>query len=129
MDHTTGMFGDRIRRDVGTPARGIKSFALVAAGVFLLATASPALAKTTIKILSPTNGSTVSQNVSVKYAYHKEGRANHVHVFVDGNFLKATKADPINLNLEKGHHTIMLRAASAHHDLLNARASVDVDVK
>ena len=98
-------------------------------GALLLLPVTPALAKTTIKILSPENGATVPQKVVVKYAYHKEGRANHVHVFVDGNFLEATHEDPVTLNLPSGHHTIMLRAASRHHDLLKARASVDVDVK
>lgn len=101
----------------------------LAAGLLLLAQTSPATAKTTIKILSPKNGATVSQRVSVKYAYHKEGRANHVHVFVDGNFTKATSDDPVVLTLDKGHHTILIRAASRHHDLLNATASVDVTVK
>ena len=98
-------------------------------GALLLLPVTPALAKTTIKILSPENGATVPQNVVVKYAYHKEGRANHVHVFVDGNFLEATHEDPVTLNLPSGHHTIMLRAASRHHDLLKAQASVEVDVK
>ncbi len=102
--------------------------ALVAASVILFA-AGPAFAKTTIKIVSPKNGEEVSQSVSVKYDYHKEGRANHVHVFVDGNFLEATHDDPIVLKLEQGKHTIMLRAASRHHNLLKARASVDVTVK
>ncbi len=95
----------------------------------LLLPVSPAFAKTTIKILSPKNGATVSGKVRVKYAYHKEGRANHVHIFVDGNFLEATHDDPVTLKLPSGHHTIMLRAASRHHDLLKARASVGVDVK
>ncbi len=99
------------------------------AGSLILLPLSTALAETTIKILSPKNGETVSQKVRVKYAYHKEGRANHVHIFVDGNFLEATHDDPVTLNLPSGHHTIMLRAASRHHDLLKARASVDVDVK
>ena len=101
----------------------------MAATLLLLGLTSPAIAKTSIKILSPKNGATVSQRVSVKYDYHKEGRANHVHVFVDGNFTKATSADPVVLTLDKGHHTILIRAASRHHDLLNATASVDVTVK
>ena len=98
-------------------------------GALLLLPLSPALAETTIRILSPKNGATVPGKVTVKYAYHKEGRANHVHIFVDGNFLEATHDDPVTLDLPSGHHTILLRAASRHHDLLKARASVDVDVK
>lgn len=98
-------------------------------GAFVLFSSGAAWSKTTIKIVSPKNGAEVSKHFSVKYTYHKEGRANHVHVFVDGNFLEATHKDPIPLTLETGHHTILLRAASAHHNLLKARASVDVTVK
>ncbi len=118
----------RDRKDIASHRlKELTTAALTAA--LLLLPVSPALAKTTIKILSPKNGATVSPKVRVKYAYHKEGRANHVHIFVDGNFLEATHDDPVTLNLPSGHHTIMLRAASRHHDLLKARASVDVDVK
>lgn len=99
------------------------------AGAVVLFSSGGVLAETTLKIVSPKNGAEVSKNVSVKYAYHKEGRADHVHVFVDGNFLEATHKDPVPLTLEAGHHTILLRAASAHHNLLKARASVDVTVK
>jgi hypothetical protein len=103
--------------------------AVLLTGAVVLIPGESAWAKTTIKILSPENGAVVSQKVSVNYAYHKEGRADHVHVFVDGNFLKATHKDPVTLTLDKGQHTIMIRAASAHHNLLRARASVDVTVK
>ena len=116
------------RKDIASHRLKELTTAALAAALLLLPV-SPALAKTTIKILSPKNGATVSSKVRVKYAYHKEGRANHVHIFVDGNFLEATHNDPVTLNLPSGHHTIMLRAASRHHDLLKARASVDVDVK
>ena len=116
------------RKDIASSRLKDLTTAALAAALLLLPV-SPALAKTTIKILSPKNGATVSSKVRVKYAYHKEGRANHVHIFVDGNFLEATHNDPVTLNLPSGHHTIMLRAASRHHDLLKARASVDVDVK
>ena len=103
--------------------------AVLLTGAVVLIPGGSAWASTTIEILSPKNGAVVSQKVPVKYAYHKEGRADHVHVFVDGNFLMATHKDPVTLTLDKGQHTIMIRAASAHHNLLKARASVDVTVK
>ncbi len=103
--------------------------AVLMTGAVVLIPGGSAWASTTIEILSPKNGAVVSQKVPVKYAYHKEGRADHVHVFVDGNFLMATHKDPVTLTLDKGQHTIMIRAASAHHNLLKARASVDVTVK
>lgn len=103
--------------------------AVLLTGAVILIPGGSAWASTTIEILSPKNGAVVSQKVPVKYAYHKEGRADHVHVFVDGNFLMATHKDPVTLTLDKGQHTIMIRAASAHHNLLKARASVDVTVK
>jgi hypothetical protein len=98
-------------------------------GAILLFPSEVTWAKTTIKIVSPKNGFLVADHVPVKYTYHKEGRANHIHIFVDGNFLKATHDNPVTLTLPSGHHTIMLRAASVHHNLLNARDSVNVDVK
>ncbi len=129
MIHEKGMFMKASARKPLSSFFSNRLTMAALAGSILLLPVSPAFAKTTIKILSPKNGATVSGKVRVKYAYHKEGRANHVHIFVDGNFLEATHDDPVTLKLPSGHHTIMLRAASRHHDLLKARASVGVDVK
>lgn len=99
------------------------------AGPMAFYPAETAMAATTIKILAPKSGAEVSRHVTVKYAYHREGKANHIHIFIDGNFLKVSHHSPANLTLEKGHHTIMLQAATKHHDLLDTKVSVDVTVK
>lgn len=102
--------------------------ALLAVGLILVPIA-PALADTTITILSPKENATVENPVTVAYKYHKEGRANHIHVMIDGQFLKVSHHSPITMKLPSGKHTILLQAASAHHDLLDATATVKVLVK
>lgn len=98
-------------------------------GAIMLFLSGVAWAKTTIKIVSPKNGALVGGHVSLEYTYHKERRPTHIHIFVDGNFLKATHDNPVTLTLPPGHHIIMLRAASAHHNLLKTMDSVNINVK
>ena len=95
----------------------------------LLIPSLPAMAATTITILSPAPDAIVHNPVVVKYKYHKEGRANHIHVMVDGQFLKVTHQSPVTMKLPAGKHTILLQAATKHHNLLDASAKVDVQVK
>ena len=99
------------------------------AGLLLLLPTLPAMAATTITILSPAADATVQNPVVVKYKYHKEGRANHIHVMVDGQFLKVSHRSPVSMKLPAGKHTILLQAATKHHNLLDASAKVDVRVK
>ena len=98
------------------------------AGLLLLPTL-PVMAATTITILSPAPNAAVHNPVVVKYKYHKEGRANHIHVMVDGQFLKVSHESPVTMKLPPGKHTILLQAATKHHNLLDASAKVDVRVK
>ncbi len=98
-------------------------------GASVLVFCGAAWEKPVVEIISPKNGAVVGKHVMVKYAFHHEWRADHVHVFVDGNFLKSTHQNPLALTLGKGVHTIMLRAATVHHNLLKARGSIDVTVK
>lgn len=109
-----------------SPSRWFASTLL--AGSLLLSTL-PAWADTTIKILSPKEDASVQSPVTVQYRYHKEGKANHIHVMVDGQFLKVSHKSPVKVTLPSGKHTILLQAATAHHDLLDATAKVDVLVK
>ena len=109
-----------------SPSRWVASTLL--AGSLLLSTI-PAWADTTIKILSPKEDASVQSPVTVQYRYHKEGKANHIHVMVDGQFLMVSRKSPLKLTLPAGKHTILLQAATAHHDLLDATAKVDVLVK
>ena len=95
----------------------------------LLFSTLPALADTTVKILSPSEDASVQSPVTVKYRYHKEGRANHIHVIVDGQFMKVSHKSPVKITLPSGKHTILLQAATSHHNLLDASDKVDVQVK
>jgi len=108
------------------PARLVTRLMMVAT-LFLLSGAT--WKKAAIEIMSPENGAVVAAHVPVKYAFHHEWRADHVHVFVDGKFIMETHKNPFMLTLDKGPHTIMLRASTSHHNLLKIRASVDVTVK
>lgn len=101
---------------------------LLTVGLLLMPIA-PAFADTTITILSPAPKATVENPVTVAYKYHKEGRANHIHVMIDGQFLKVSHHSPVTMKLPAGPHTILLQAASRHHDLLDATAKVKVRVK
>ena len=103
-------------------------FFRVVMGATVLALSGAAWEKPEVEILSPKNGAVVGKHILVKYAFHHEWRADHVHVFVDGNFLMSTHQNPLTLTLGKGVHTIMLRAATVHHNLLKAKGSVSVTV-
>ncbi|MGC8529768.1 MAG: hypothetical protein ACP5OP_06170 [Leptospirillia bacterium] len=98
------------------------------AGLLLLP-ALPAIAATTITIVSPAPDAQVQSPVVVKYKYHKEGRANHIHVIVDGQFRMVSHKSPVTMKLPAGKHTILLQAATKHHNLLDASAKVNVEVK
>ena len=95
----------------------------------LLFPSIPAMADTTIKILSPKQGATVESPLTLTYKYHKEGRADHIHVIIDGQFIMVTHKSPVKITLPSGNHTILLQAATRHHNLLDATAKVDVSVK
>lgn len=114
---------DKVLRFAGA---GILAALLVGAASFLAA--GTAWAGTSVKILSPADGATVDSPVSVTFAFHPEGKANHVHVIVDGDFIMKTTKSPVTVTLDKGPHTIMLRAATVHHHLLKAKSTIHVTV-
>lgn len=131
---TDGEFSKRTKKSFAsvtcTPGRQMCRFLRsLTIGFAVLVSSGAAWEKPVVEIVSPKNGTTVGKHVVVKYAFHHEWRADHVHVFVDGNFLMSTHQNPFRLTLEKGVHTIMLRAATVHHNLIKARGSVDVTVK
>ncbi|MDA8059252.1 MAG: hypothetical protein M0Z37_02740 [Nitrospiraceae bacterium] len=117
------------RREPQGAVRMNRWFNRIMIGASVLVLSGAAWEKPVVEIIAPKNGGVVGKHVLVKYAFHHEWRADHVHIFVDGNFLMSTHKNPFTLTLEKGVHTIMLQAATVHHNLLKARGSVDVTVK
>lgn len=85
--------------------------------------------KTSVKITSPKSGAVVHDPFMIRYIYHKGPRANHVHVYVDGTLLKPTHDNPIRMDIPKGKHVIVLKAATRHHHLLGPKSRVTVTVQ
>lgn len=85
--------------------------------------------ETSVKITSPKNGATVKSPFDLKYIYHKGPRANHVHVYVDGDLYKPTHDNPVSMDLPSGKHVITVKAASKHHHILGPKDSITVTVQ
>ncbi len=115
---------------VGTKARlaiaAIVTSAFLASPVML---PSASAAETSLKIVSPKSGATVKSPFDLKYIYHKGPRANHVHVYVDGDLYKPTHDNPVSMDLPAGKHLIVIKAATRHHHLLGPKAQVTVTVQ
>jgi hypothetical protein len=93
--------------------------------------ATPVLAadKTSVKITSPKNGSTVHSPVMIHYVLHKGPKGDHVHLFIDGQFSEPTHENPIKVSLPKGKHTLTLKAVTAGHKILGPQSKVTVNVE
>jgi hypothetical protein len=100
--------------------------AILAAPAFIPAASAD---ETSVKITSPKNGDTVKSPFDLKYTYHKGPRANHVHVYVDGDLYKPTHDDPVSMDLPSGKHVITVKAASKHHHILGPKDSITVNVQ
>ncbi len=85
--------------------------------------------KTSVKITSPKSGAVVHDPFMLRYIYHKGPRANHVHVYVDGTLYKPTHDNPVRMDIPKGKHVIVVKAATRHHHLLGPKSQVTVTVK
>lgn len=111
--------------------RFITSSVAALAGVILLSTAVWA-ADPSVKIGSPKNGATVKgPNVTVKFTFVKGGEADHVHLLVDGEFVKPIKGgDTVEAkDLKPGMHEITIQASKANHELIDVKDTVKVKVE
>src|SRR5574341_829145 len=85
----------------------------------------------TVTIVSPKPSAAVGSDVTVTWTQEKAGRADHVHVFVDGGQMKpvTTGTSTVMKGLSKGTHEITVQAYSSDHEPLDAKASVTVKVE
>ncbi|MFZ5874779.1 MAG: Ig-like domain-containing protein [Nitrospirota bacterium] len=85
----------------------------------------------TVTVVSPKPNAVVGSEVTVTWVQEKAGRADHVHVFVDGGQMKpvTTGASTVLKGLSKGVHEITVQAYSSDHEPLDAKASVTVKVE
>ena len=80
-----------------------------------LATSSwcAAESSTTISILSPHNGETVTETFDIKYEILNAPAGNHAHVYLDGTYQKGFKGT--FTRVPKGEHTITVKMADHDH--------------
>ncbi len=100
-------------------------------GLFLSSGAVRA-AESSVKIESPKDGATVKgPNVMVKFKFVKGGDADHVHLLVDGEFVRPIKSgDSAEAkDLKPGMHEITIQASKANHELIDVKDSVKVKVE
>jgi hypothetical protein len=85
----------------------------------------------TVAVVSPKPNAVVGSEVTVTWTQDKAGRADHVHVFVDGGQMKpvTTGSSTVIKGLSKGVHEITVQAYSSDHEPLDAKASVTVKVE
>ena len=76
---------------------------------------------TTINILSPSNGETVSDTFDIKYEILNAPAGNHAHVYLDGTYQKGFKGT--FTQVPKGEHTITVKIAD--HDHKDAGTATD----
>jgi hypothetical protein len=83
---------------------------------------------TTINILSPRDGESVSETFEIKYEILNAPAGNHAHVYLDGAYQKGFKGT--FTRVPKGEHTITVKIADHDHkDAGTATHSVTVTVK
>ena len=98
----------------------------------LLSTGVVWAAEGSVKIESPKNGATVKgPNVTVTFKFVKGGDADHVHLLVDGEFVKPVKnADSVEAkDLKPGIHDITIQASKADHELIDVKDTIKVKVE
>ncbi len=82
---------------------------------------------TTINILSPHNGDTVTDTFDLKYEILNALSGNHAHVYLDGAYQKGFKGTFTHVT--KGEHTITVKIADHDHkDTGAATDSITVQV-
>ncbi len=80
-----------------------------------------------ITITSPQNGATVESAFDLAYSFRKGMMADHVHVFLDGEYQKGFKGK--FSDVPRGPHTITVKVATHDHDMVTVSDSVEVMVK
>ncbi|WHZ24653.1 MAG: hypothetical protein OJF47_003765 [Nitrospira sp.] len=82
---------------------------------------------TTINILSPRDGETVTETFDITYEILNAPEGNHAHVYLDGTYQKGFKGT--FAHLPKGEHTITVKIADHDHkDAGTATDSITVTV-
>jgi hypothetical protein len=83
-----------------------------------------------LKIISPKEGATASQNVTLKWELKKAGNADHVHLYLDGSNQGPQYGSSAELKgLSSGTHTLRIIAATKSHQEIAPEATVNVTVK
>ncbi len=80
-----------------------------------------------ITITSPQNGATVESAFDLAYSFRKGMMADHVHVFLDGEYQKGFKGK--FSDVPRGPHTITVKVATHDHDMVTVSDSINVVVK
>ena len=111
---------------------------LCAVVVTVWATASAVAQETSLTIVSPTDGEVIkTTEIPVETRYVKGPKGDHLHIYMDGKFVKTTKRETMTLwDVPDGEHAIEIRAASrekdergVEHKELGVNASVTVVVR
>jgi hypothetical protein len=76
---------------------------------------------------SPQNGATVGSSFDLTYSFRKGVMADHVHVFMDGNYQKGFKGK--FSEVPSGQHTITVKVATHDHDMVAVSDSINVLVQ
>ena len=80
-----------------------------------------------ITITSPHNGATVGNSFDLVYSFRKGLLADHVHVFMDGQYQKGFKGR-FN-DVPSGQHTITVKVATHDHDMVTVSDTIAIVVK
>jgi len=80
-----------------------------------------------ITITSPQNGATVGTSFDLVYSFREGLLADHVHVFIDGNYQKGFKGK--FSDVPSGRHTITVKVATRDHDMVTVSDSIAIVVK
>jgi hypothetical protein len=80
-----------------------------------------------VTITSPKDGDTVGDTFDLKYELAKGSSAHHAHVYLDGQYQKGFSGT--FKGVPKGKHEIKVTAATEKHKVVNATASVTVEVQ
>ena len=101
--------------------------ALTISGTVALSSWCAAESATTITILAPHNGETVTETFEIKYEILNAPAGNHAHVYLDGTYQKGFKGT--FAHVAKGEHTITVKIADHDHkDAGTATDSITVKV-
>ncbi len=85
-----------------------------------------------LTIESPQSNEVIrGSDVVVKWKLVKEGKVDHVHVYLNGELYKPVKSGNslVIKDLEKGINEITVQATNSDHDLLDIKATVKIKVE